>query len=184
MTFMKQTLQIEKNKVKMLDKNRSLYDNIPKEQIRNNDEKKVRWVDNLFEGTANLIYFFEFINEHPELIDRFSDDIGDMCGLKAFFGQEQPAFVRLVSAIIGEGHPSDFGDHRFDYRYRFSKLMQFLITQKSMQFYANPKNPDYQRDTGSKDIVWNCFRQAQIYTRLMDRSEIDKLKKRNRIIDY
>ena len=51
-------------------------------RIRNNREAKVRAIDNLFESMANLIYFFEFVNIHPELMDRFDDDIQDLLGLK------------------------------------------------------------------------------------------------------
>lgn len=174
--FMEEILRLEKRKIKKLD-------NFPT-TIRNNDEKKVRWLDNLFTAMANMIYFFEFINAHPELMDRFGDDIEDLLGLKPITDSKHAPFPRFISAIIGEGDLSDFEDSKFNYRYRLLKIMQFLINQKAMQYYANPHNPTNQKDIRFKDTVWRELLQAELWLTNTDKFTVDKNKKPSRIMGF
>ena len=68
--YLDQTLRLERMKQKRL--------NLPSKLVRNNDEKKVRTLDNhIFRSVANLIYFFEFLNLYPDLINKFGEDIED-----------------------------------------------------------------------------------------------------------
>jgi hypothetical protein len=174
--FMAEILRLEQRKIKKLD-------NLPK-TIRNNDEKKVRWLDNLFTTMANVIYFFEFINTHPELMDRFGDDIEDLLGLKPILDPQHAPFPRFLRAVIGEGNPSDIEDSKFNYRYRLLKIMQYLINQKALQYYANPDNPTYQKDTRFKDTVWRDLLQAELWLTNIDKITVDKNKKPSRIMDF
>ena len=60
--YLNKTLRLERMKRKKLE--------LPTKAVRNNDEMKVRALDShIFRSMANLTYFFEFINLHPELIE-------------------------------------------------------------------------------------------------------------------
>jgi len=137
----------------------------------------------IFKSMANLIYFFEFINNNPQLIDKFESDIEDLLGLKPQTNPGNSAFIRLVRAIIGEGQFSDFGNSKFNFRYRLLKLIQFQINQKAMQYYANPHNPEYQKDRRFKDKVWNELVQAELWMKLLDTFKANETKEQKRIID-
>ena len=91
--YLRETLELEGVKnVRKIDGSRSGEEK--KKRIRNNREAKVRAIDNLFESMANLIYFFEFLNLHPELIDKFGEDIEDLLGLKGA-GPKNPKRGRI-----------------------------------------------------------------------------------------
>jgi hypothetical protein len=123
-------------------------------KIRSNDEKKVRTLDYLFRSMADIIYFFEFVNENPELIDRFDDDILDMLGLREPepHAKDQdalyPAFSRLIKAVICvfdsvKVYPEvmngqDYGKPKLAYRYHLLGIMQHRITEKAMPVYSKP----------------------------------------------
>jgi len=108
-------------------------------RIRNNDERKVRMLDYLFRSMADLIYFFEFVNNNPELIDKFDDDIQDLLGLNP----QKPTsviFERFIEAVIGgvTGFVEDYGKLEFAYRYRLLSIMQPIIRKKVMPVYSKP----------------------------------------------
>jgi hypothetical protein len=144
-------------------------------RIRNNDDAKTRAIDNLFESMANLIHFFEFVNNHPELADKYSNDIRDLL--------DNP-FHRLIAAIIGEGDLSDFEDRKLNYRYRLLKTIQFLINQKAMQYYANPDNPTNKKDIRFKDLVWSDLLRSELWLTNMDKFTIDKNRNPGRIMGF
>ena len=76
-------------------------------RIRNNNDAKSRAIDNLFESMANLVCFFEFIDKHPEFIERFDDDIEDLFGLKANTTNiKKSPFSRLIKSMLGRGYGS------------------------------------------------------------------------------
>ncbi len=174
--YLKDTLGLERLKRKKIAVSKTL--------VRNNDGKKVGYMDLLLESMANLIYFFEFINEHHELlIDKFGDDIEDLLGLKPHTNPKLSVLPRFIDAIIGEGRWSDFDNQKLSYRFHLLKIIQSRINQKAMEYFANPDNPEYQKDTRYKDLIWNNLMQTEIYLRLADRFPIDKSKKPNRIIE-
>ena len=73
--YLHKTLELERMKQKKLD--------LSSATVRSNDEIKVRMLDNqVFRSMANLMYFFEFLNLHPELIDKFGDDVVDLLRLR------------------------------------------------------------------------------------------------------
>ena len=117
--YLHKTLELERMKQKKLD--------LSSATVRSNDEMKVRMLDNqVFRSMANLMYFFEFLNLHPELIDKFGDDVVDLLGLKGG-GSRNPkgeGFVRLVIALLAEGSIAYDDDKRFYYRRRLLKVMQ------------------------------------------------------------
>ena len=88
--YLDQTLRLERMKQKRLD--------LPSKLVRNNDEKKVRTLDNhIFRSVANLIYFFEFLNLYPDLINKFGEDIEDLLGFKSGGGSRNPKGEGLVT---------------------------------------------------------------------------------------
>ena len=128
--YLNETLRLEKIKLKKLDKRHSLYDQVEPTEIRNNDEKKVRWIDNLFESIANLIYFFEYVNNHPELIAKFKEDIEDMMGetikSQLHLDSKKAPFARLIREIIG----LEYTDAGFSYRNQVITYATILGKQK------------------------------------------------------
>lgn len=117
-------------------------------RIRNNNDAKSRTIDNLFESMANLIYFFEFIDQHPDYVDRFKDDIEDLFGLKANTTDEKKSpFSRLIRSILGRGVGIGFDDSkdsRFLFRRRILSILQYRVNDK-LNFYAL-KSPKVSQD--------------------------------------
>lgn len=177
--FLKETSRLEAMKLKKLDKNRSLFDQVPKKTIRNNDEKKVRWLDNLFTSMANLIYFFEFINDHPEVIDKFGEDIEDLFGLNITDPKLAP-FSRFIRAIIGEAH-GDYDNTQFNFRIRLLKIMQFLISEKADFASMNLNDPPTRTDMEFRNMMIPVLKQAQLWMWHLDKF-IERRKNPNRII--
>ena len=81
---------------------------IDKRAIEANDRRKVDRLNNdIFCSMANLIYFFEFINEHHELEGIFDEDVEDLLGFRGShakrFKVDDPkylTFFRLMSCIL------------------------------------------------------------------------------------
>jgi hypothetical protein len=124
--YLNETLTLEKEKrEKLIDFN--------SKKVRNNDEKKVRMIDNLFESMANLTYFFEFVNINPDLINKFVDDIDDLIGLRKHESKDdrryQP-FWRLIKSILGYHGPELDTDNKFYFQRRCMRIMQYAVTQK------------------------------------------------------
>ena len=122
------------------EKREKLIDIDPK-KVRNNDEKKVRIIDNLFESMANLTYFFEFVNKNPVLIDKFVDDIDDLIGLRTREPEDDPEdelkndrkyqpFWRLIKSILGYHGPEHDADNKFYFQRRSMRIMQYAVWQK------------------------------------------------------
>lgn len=156
-------------------------------KIRNNDERKVRIIDNLFKSLANLIYFFEFLNLHQDLITKFSDDIEDLLGLKGG-GPRNPegeVFPRFVTAVLDIGSVGYDDDSRFNFRRRMLKILQYLINQKAMLFITNSRNePRGYDDTQFRDMIYHDFKRAQVWMNYLDRLTGHETKKPKRIIGF
>ena len=70
-----------------------------------NSKEKLRILKRLFESLANLVYFFEFTDQTPEVVDVFNEDVDDLLGLKGA-GPRNPkgeGIIRLLHAIMSEG---------------------------------------------------------------------------------
>jgi len=147
-SYLDETLEMEKYKSKPHKQKQKLKQKQKQQmarKIRSNDEKKVRMLDYLFKSMADLIYFFEFVNNHPVLIERFDDDILDILGLRESQLSETPAaFSRFIQALIcgrfcDEVHQGyDYGKRNFTYRYHLLGIMQRHIMEKAMPVYSSP----------------------------------------------
>ena len=108
--YMEEKLKIEKMKKRTSDAGNHLSE-IDKRAIEANDRRKVVRLNNdIFCSMANLIYFFEFINEHHELEGIFDEDVEDLLGFRGShakrFKVDDPTstkyltFFRLMSCIL------------------------------------------------------------------------------------
>jgi hypothetical protein len=135
-------------------------------KIRSNDEKKVRTMDYLFRSMADLIYFFKFVNNNPELIDRFDDDILDLLGLRTEpkfelrWKEDPPTISRFIQQLIctpsfcGYGEVmagEDYGKLKFAYRYHVLSIMQRHVMDKAMPVYSEPSGAWYKAKTESEE---------------------------------
>lgn len=152
-------------------------------RIRNNREAKVRAIDNLFESMANLIYFFEFVNIHPELMDRFDDDIQDLLGLKGA-GPRNPkgeGLIRLLHAVLSEGSMDE--DIKFNYRRRMVKVIQFLANQKAKSIVmTSKKDPLTYADPQFSKMIFSDLDRAQVWMNYLDRLTTFETKKPSRVL--
>jgi len=186
--YLEEKLQIEEAKKTAAEAGNKLSETDSR-KIKPNDKKKVRALNNhVFRSMANLIYFFEFLNNHPELIDKFSDDIEDLSGLKS--GSDGPrnpkgeAFPRLIRAFIGEGWP-DYDNVKFNYRRRMLKVMQHSINQKAMLLVAySKKDPLGISDVEFQKKIGDELQQAKLWINYLDRKTGNESKKPNRLLDF
>jgi hypothetical protein len=182
--YLNETLRLEKMKLKKLDKRRSLYDQVDPTVIRNNDEKKVRWLDNLFESIANLIYFFEYVNGHPELMGKFKDDIEDMMGetikSQLHLDSKKAPFARLIRELIG----LEYTDENFSYRTRLLHMLQFLINRKSDQIMMKLEKVPTLNDWQMRAMMSSDMKRAQTWIGYLDKYVADKETEPNRILGF
>jgi hypothetical protein len=181
--YLKETLSIEEiRKKKHLGGKITTTDD---RLIMNNNDRKVDVLNTyIFPSMANLIYFFEFLNENPELIDRFGDDIEDLFGLRAHKDPKNFTFPRFVRAIIGEGY-TDNNNLKFNYRRRLLKIMQHSINQKAMLLIAYSKNdPLGIDDTRFRNMIAQDLEKALVWMNFLDRFTGNENKKSSRLIDF
>ncbi len=152
-------------------------------RIRNNDDAKGRAIDNLFESMANLIYFFQFMNNNPDILYRFKEDIEDLLGLTGHdvskIDAKDPPFARLIRELIGEGHD----DTNFGYRTRLLHIMQFLINHKSdwimMQLHEPPTKNDYEM----RNLMIDDMKRAEVWMGYIDKYP-DSDEKPRRVLKF
>jgi hypothetical protein len=151
-------------------------------RLRNNDEAKVRTIDNLFESIANLIYFFQFVNNHPEILYRFKEDIEDLLGLA---GQSQlhidaknTPFSMLIREFIG----TEYTDKNFDYRPRLLHVLQFLVNQKSDEIMMKIDEVPTLNDWQMRSMMHQDMKRAQIWMGYLDKFVVNKTVPK-RVID-
>ena len=105
--YLEEKLKIERLKIKTIQAGNHLSE-IDKRAIEANDRRKVARLNNdIFCSMANLIYFFEFINEHPELEGVFDEDIEDLFGFRGSHVERKKVddpkyltFFRLMSSML------------------------------------------------------------------------------------
>lgn len=153
-------------------------------RIRNNNDAKSRAIDNLFESMANLIYFFEFIDKHPEFIERFDDDIEDLFGLKANTTDiKKSPFSRLIRSILGRGVGIGFDDSkdpRFLFRHRILSILQYRVNDK-LKFYAF-NSPKVSQDRRFFQLLYTKVEEVDTLAFTLDTYLNDEKKKPRRII--
>lgn len=155
-----------------------------KRRIRNNTDAKGRAIDNLFESIANVTYFFQFVNSHPELVDKFRDDIEDMMGdiikSQQHLDSKHSPLGRLIRELIGLQYP----DENFAYRTRLLHTLQFLISRKSdeimMKFGEVPNISDY----GMRALMGRHMKEAQTWIGNLDKFNAGKTKRPKRVLDF
>lgn len=106
--YMKEKLRIERLKITAEEPGNKLSE-IDLREIKANDKNKVKILNkHIFPSMANLIYFFEFINKHPELEGVFDDDVEDLFGLRGSHVKRHKTddgkylvFLRFLDAILG-----------------------------------------------------------------------------------
>ena len=175
--YLKETFMLEK------EKREKLIDIDPK-KVRNNDEKKVRIIDNLFESMANLTYFFEFVNKNPVLIDKFVDDIDDLIGLRTRESEDDPEdelkndrkyqpFWRLIKSILGYHGPEHDANNKFYFQRRCMRIMQYAVWQKIGALTNRIKGDAYFKNR-IKEEMFN----ARVWTDYFDKEVTGREKKR------
>jgi hypothetical protein len=182
--YLKEVLRLEaiKHRKKIGDKSKITVTD--ERDIKLNDGRKRIVLDNyIFKSMANLIYFFEFINDHPDLINKFDKDIEDLLGLYGTFSKSSP-FSRLIKAfigrILGTKWHDDSNDDRFNFRRRLLTLMQILINQKVMFYTANSQKGIV--DRRFSQMIVNDMQRAEVWTLYLDKY-VDYRKNPSRVID-
>ena len=148
-------------------------------RIRNNDEKKVRTLDGLiFESMANLIYFFEFLNNHPDLIDKFGEDIHELFGLQA---HEYHIFPRFLRAILGYHLENDTGSgERFNFRRRLLQNIQHCVTEVALPYVMSLPY----KDGRFRRMIIDDLRRAEAWINFFDRPTAREHKKSKRLMGF
>jgi len=131
--YMKETSRVQKIREDRKKDTREITVTDERE-IRNNDDKKVRVLNNhVFRSMANLIYFFEYLNRNPQLIDKFVDDIEDLLGSHPNISEDSNAniryrgFYRLINSILGSSGPEHDKDNRFYFQRDCMRIMQNAV---------------------------------------------------------
>jgi len=180
--YLIETLRVEdlRNKRKQ-----TKISNPEEREIKNNDDKKVYFLNNyIFGSMANLIYFFRFMLTYPELIDRFGEDIEELLGLKEEKPKEEETskeaksqylgFYTLINLILN--YPSHFpSDHEFsfdqtvnDARFNFKRhllpILQSIIYHKTNTIMKGRKE-----DMLLNVMVADDFQRVETWTKLVDK---------------
>lgn len=102
--YLKKKLEIEKRKK---EPGYQLSEMDERESKANNKNKNKVLNKHLFPSIANLVYFFEFINKHPELDGIFDEDVQDLFGLRGPHVKRHKVsdgkyliFLRLLDALL------------------------------------------------------------------------------------
>ncbi len=149
--YLKEKLSIEKE-IKSKPAEGARLSKSDLRRIRNNDDKKVRTLNNhIFRSMANLIHFFEFINKHSSVFGKydektklykglFDDDIEELFGFKGPYAERYPindagylVFVRLMNTILQ--YPNR------NIKFQLARTMAHCVTQ-AITAIAWEKNRD------------------------------------------
>jgi hypothetical protein len=135
---------------------------------------------------ANLIYFFEFLNKHQELISKFGDDVEELFGLRATKRMESNTFPRLIYALLGYGDSRNDTNDRFNYRRRLLKIMQDCINAKVLELAVHNASWPSQSpgDNRLKSMVLSDMQRADVWANFFDKLTSREYNKPNRIIDF
>jgi hypothetical protein len=167
-SYLDQTLQVEYFRKK---KKQKKITDVENRKIKNNDDRKVHVLDNyIFGSMANLIYFFKFILRHPELIDRFGEDIEELLGLKEdtiseakFQGLGFSALVNLILNYPSQNLDESLNDNRFSFKRHLLPILQDSIYHHIITIFRHR-----QHDIIFKMMVDNDFQRAKTWTGYVD----------------
>ncbi|GEM_PF-6448547 len=167
-SYLDQTLQVEYFRKK---KKQKKITDVENRKIKNNDDRKVRVLDNyIFGSMANLIYFFRFMLRHPELIDRFGEDIEELLGLKEdtigeakFQGLGFSALVNLILNYPSQHLDESLNDNRFNFKRHLLPILQDSIYHHTIIIFRHR-----QHDMIFKMMVDNDFQRAKTWTEYVD----------------
>jgi hypothetical protein len=170
--YLDETLEVEQYRIKKHQGKKLSV--IEERKIKNNNDKKVRVLDNyIFRSMANLIYFFRFMIRHPHLMDRFGEDIEELLGLKEDVGDvkfRSWGLEALINLILNyPSHPSDpYDKYLDDARFNFKRHL-LPILQESIHSHVTTIMTHSRRDMLFKVMVDDDFQRAVTWTKNVDK---------------
>jgi hypothetical protein len=167
--FLNETLETQDFRKKK--KENKKISKIEATKIKNNDDKKVGILDkHIFGSMANLIYFFKFMLRHPELIDRFGEDIEELLGLKEDTISESKfqvlgfsALVNLILNYPSQNPDESLNDNRFSFKRHLLPILQDSIYHHIIDIFRHR-----QHDMIFRMMVDNDFQRAKTWTEYID----------------
>ena len=171
--YLEETLRVEDLRKK---KKRTKISSPEEREIKNNDDKKVGILDkHIFGSMANLIYFFKFMFRHPELLDRFGEDIEELLRLKEdTIGEAKIqglGFSELVNLILNyplaSGKGTDIYKYLNDPRFNFKRHL-LRILQDSLYFHIIDIFRHRQHDLLFMKMVDDDFQRVKTWTEYVD----------------
>ena len=158
--------------------------------ISNKEESDIKYITDrkssilrsyVVKSITNLTYFFEFLNNHPDLIDKFGKDIEKIFGLNIPLdsrGQKSP-FTRMLMEFVGKeslGIPQEKlagyldMDSKFNFRIQFLNMMQFVIKMKADWISKNLNDPPTRNDYELSGILMEDLKRAQVWMGYLNQS--------------
>jgi len=148
---MRQKLQLEKKKAQATMGGKDLSDeDLKRYDAIRNDKKRI--LENvIFPAMANLIFFFESIDQEPVLWETFKDDVEELLGIK----RNGPSvdnygkfFISLFRSILGTNSTYNKEDFRLALMHQALKIINTRMMIKILP-------ARYQNVTGSDYIIQN-----------------------------
>jgi hypothetical protein len=158
----------------------------------NTDRKSAILRSYVVKSIANLTYFFEFLNNHPDLIDKFSKDFEKIFGLNIPLDSrgEKAPFTRMLMEFVGK---ESLGvqqenlagylamESQFNFRIRLLNMMQFVIKMKADWISKNLNDPPTRNDYEMSGILMEDLKRAQVWMGYLNQSVIRIPEKEKRI---
>jgi hypothetical protein len=197
--YMKETLRVSKFREKKIEGGRVTV--MDEREIRKNDCRRRYVLNNhIFRSLADLIYFFEFLNNNPELIDKFVDDIEDLLGLHLGADEytdlegvhirhdniKYQNFARLIKSILGSHAPKHDEDIRFYFQRYCMRIMQDAVRLKIGAFTTRDKEHDARGRSHINEIMYRAATYAEYYTNRLtsqEQREVTESREPSRIIE-
>ena len=126
-----------------------------------NDKNKVKILNkHIFQSMANLIYFFEFINGHPELEGVFDHDVEDLFGLRGSHVKRHKiddgkylVFLRFLDAILSYDGNNIIVEERDGKTYTERRVKKSTLEKK----FDNSRNVRLQLIRAVTDAAIECI---------------------------
>jgi hypothetical protein len=115
-------------------------------------KRKFDALDRIFISMANLTFFFECIEDYPELEDLFHDDIKDLLGVRrndTYNQQYGFMFSRLLYGIL-RVHRTE-NDHN-DFRLMLNNLLQQVVWNKACETIGDVFKTEPAKEAVSMDF--------------------------------
>jgi hypothetical protein len=179
--YMNKSLSLEEVKLK-IEGGGSISNKEERAIKYNTDRKSATLNSYVVKSMANLTYFFEFLNNHPDLIEKFGKDIEKIFGLNVPLditrGEEAP-FTRMLMEFVGK---ESLGiqqeklagylamDSRFNFRVRLLNMMQFVIRLKADWVSMNLNDTPTRNDYEMRDMLMEDLKRAQVWMGYLNQS--------------